>query len=363
MRIFDGSAFQLSCHGCLRLTEQGRSRIEQLALKPGERRQFKMSSETTWCAELQNWDGSKQRVLGGKLQPGAFTLLNASSQELRQVPVVLEKPGLVFGSLQTLAPGQSIGLNARALNLEKRTGLELKGADTTWACTGKSGSLFDRIESGGMSLGRLVFAVHQRVNGQEAWVESARVDDLEMEEQPDAWVVEAEVEHPAAASGPAGYRARVQAVVFKQLGLSLVRPLWVESRDSRSWHLVEVFWFCRSAIGGSPDQDIVGGPDVPSYYRRAQFITDSKLGGCFGSLAQSAEWQVTFWTNPQGGIHPDSRFAVDQEMQSGHRWQANGVSFLWVYGSSQVVAWKQFSKLSQQSKDLLIRANTREDGN
>ena len=45
----------VSAHGGLRLTEQGRSRIEELALKPGERRQFKMSSETTWCAEVQNW--------------------------------------------------------------------------------------------------------------------------------------------------------------------------------------------------------------------------------------------------------------------------------------------------------------------
>ncbi len=292
------------------------------------------------------------------MQPGAFTVLNASSQELRQVPVVFEKAGLVLGSVQTLAPGQSIGVNAPLLKLEKRTELELKGADTTWVCTRKSGSLFDRIESGGLSLGRLVFAVHQKVNGQDAWQESSRVLELELKEQRDAWVVEAEVEHPAASSGPAGYRARVRAVVFKSLGLALVRPLWVESLDSRSWQLVEAFWFCRSAIGGSPEQDIVGGPDVPAYYRRAQFITDSKLGGCFGSLAQSAGWQVMFWTNPQGGIHPDSRFAVGQEMQSGGRWQANGVPFLWVYGSSQAEAWKQFSKLSRESREMLIRANT-----
>jgi hypothetical protein len=348
----------VEAHGHLRLADQGHSRIEEVRLKPGERRRFKMPTDTAWCAELQNWDGSKQRVLGGKLRPETFTLLNASSQELTRVPVVVEGPGLVFGTVQTLAPGQSIGLNARALKLEKRNEVELQGADTTWISTGKTGAFFDRIESRGLSLGQLVFAVHQKVDGQDAWVESTKLIGLEMEEQPDAWVLEVEVEHPAALTGPAGYRARVRAVVFKQLGLALVRPLWVESVDSRSWQLMEVYWFCRSAIGGSADHDIVGGPEVPGYYRPAQFITDRNLGGCFGSLSQSLGWQVTFWTNPQGGIHPDSRFAVSQEMHSGKRWQADRVPFLWVYGSSQTEAWKEFSRLSQQSKEVVIRATT-----
>ena len=127
---------------------------------------------------------------------------------------------------------------------------------------GKSGALFDRIESGGLVLGRLVFAVHQRVKGQDQWVESSRIIRLEMQTEPQAWVVEAEVENPGALEGPAGYRARVRAVVFKELGLALVRPLWVESLDARNWRLVEVFWFCRSAIGGSPENDVVGGPGV-----------------------------------------------------------------------------------------------------
>ena len=348
----------VEAHGHLRLTDQGRSRVEEVLLKPGERRQVQMPPDTVWCAELQNWDGGKQRVLGGKLRPEAFTLLNASSQELTRVPVVLERPGLVFGTVQTLAPGQSIGLNARALKLEKRNEVELQGADTTWISTGKTGALFDRIESRGLSLGQLVFAVHQKVNGQDAWVESTRVIGLEMEEQPDAWVLEAEVDNPAALNGPAGYRARVRAVVFKQLGFALVRPIWVESVDSRSWQLMEAYWFCRSAIGGSADHDIVGGPEVPGYYRPAQFITDSKLGGCFGSLGQAPGWQVMFWTNPQGGIHPDSRFAVSQEMHSGKRWQAERVPFLWVYGSNRTKAWKEFSRLNQQSRNVVIRAAT-----
>ena len=65
----------VEAHGHLRLTVQGRSRVEEVWLKPGERRQVQMPPDTVWCAELQNWDGGKQRVLGGKLRPEAFTLL------------------------------------------------------------------------------------------------------------------------------------------------------------------------------------------------------------------------------------------------------------------------------------------------
>ncbi|HWI57643.1 MAG TPA: hypothetical protein VNZ22_10485, partial [Bacillota bacterium] len=268
---------------------------------------------------------------------------------------LVEEPGLAAGLVQQLAPGESVSLNCPAPKLEKRDQVELKGTDTTWACTGKTGALFDRIESGGLPLGQLVFAIHQRIHGRDAWVESSRMVGLELQEQPEAWVLEAEVESPGVPDGPAGYRARVRAVVFKQLGLAQVRPLWVESLDARSWELAEAYWFCRSAIGGVADQDIVGGPGVPEYYRPAQFITDSKLGGCFGSLHQPGGWQVMFWTNPQGGIHPDSRLAVNQEMRSGKRWVAGPVPYLWVYGSSQTNAWKEFSKLSQQAEQGLMR--------
>ncbi len=53
----------------------------------------------------------------------------------------------------------------------------------------------------------------------------------------------------------------------------------------------------------------------------------------------------------------NSRLAVDQELRSSQRWEAARVPFLWVCGSSQAEAWKQFSKFSQQSMGVLIRAN------
>jgi len=270
--------------------------------------------------------------------------------------MVLESRHSVFGTVQTLASGRSLGLNAKRLELKKQDQVELHGANASWVCTGKSGALFDGIESRGLQLGRLVFGVHQRLKGEDCWVESTRVTDLETEEQPDAWVVEAEVENGGGAGSSAGFRARVQAVVFKKLGLAFVRPLWIQSVDTRNWQLVEAYWFCRSEIGGSTDEDIVGGPGVPNYYRAAHFITDQELGGCFGSLGQPSGWEVTFWTSPQGGIHPDSRIAVGEQMYSGKRWEAERMPYLWVYASNEQGAWKHFSKLNQEASQLLVRA-------
>jgi hypothetical protein len=304
---------------------------------------------------LQNWDGSKKRVLGGGSPTDGPALVNVSSQHLARLPVLVEEPesGLAVGFTEKLAPGESVRLDTLTLKLELRHEIELGGADTTWTCSGQSGALFDRIQSGGLGLGRLVFAVHQRMKGRDHWVESSRILRLEIQTAPQAWVVEAEVESPGAPEGPAGYRARVRAVVFKELGLAMVRPLWVESRDARNWQLMEAYWFCRSAIGGASENDVVGGPAVPNYYRAAQFITDRQLGGCFGSLNQQDGWQVMFWTNPQGGIHPDSRLAVDREMAPNDRWQPAAMPYLWVYAASQPDAWKGFSKSNQQARQAL----------
>ncbi len=352
VEVFNTNA--LPAHGHLRLAVEGRIQVETLRLQPGERRPFDLPAGHRWCAELQNWDGSKQRVVGGRRPGAGITLLNASDQVLENLPVVVEDGGVAAALVPKLAPGESLDLKVPPLELETRQSARFQGAGTTWVCSGKSGALFDRIESDGLVLGRLVFAVHQRVQGRDHWVEASQLLELRVQDQPDAWLVEATVEYPRGTEGPAGYRARVRAAVFKGLGLALVRPVWVESLDERPWDLVEAYWFCRPAIGGSLEEDVVGGPGVPQYYRRAHFITDRKLGGCFGSLHQSGGWEVTFWTNPQGGIHPDSRLTVNEAMKEGRRWQGGPLPYLWIFASKQADAWMQYSKLSQQAQHALV---------
>jgi hypothetical protein len=344
--------------GVIRLVQGGQSRVEEVNLKPGQTKTFKMPSGSPWVGELQNWDGTSQRVIGGKTSSEQVTILNVSSQNLVDIPAVVEHGGSALGTVQTLSPGISTGLNVPAMPLKKQDRLDFNGGGTHWASSGKTGALFDRIECNGLELGKLVFAVHQQWEGKNRWTESSRVLSLETVEQPDAWVVEAEVEHPDNAGIEPGYRARVRAVVFKKTGLAMVRPLWVESLVEREWQLVEAYWFCRSSIGGSTEKDIVGGPGVPNYYRAAHFITDTERGGCFGSLHQPGGWEVIFWTNPEGGIHPDSRLDINKTMRQGERWEASETPYLWVYASKRADAWKDFARLNQNARQLAVQTRS-----
>jgi hypothetical protein len=116
---------------------------------------------------------------------------------------------------------------------------------------------------------------------------------------------------------------------------------------------VDAFWFCRSAIGGSTTDDDVGGPGVPNYYRAAQFCTDRKVGGCFGALAQHPGWESTFWKDPGGQIHPDTRWRVDMRLQPGARWTADGVSYVWIFASRSADGWHAVADRHRQAEGLL----------
>ena len=151
-----------------------------------------------------------------------------------------------------------------------------------------------------------------------------------------------------------GFRAAVRLAVFKDGGLVLARPLWVENSGAHKWKLVEVYWFCRPSIGGSTDDDVAGGADVPDYYRDAQFWTDSKLGGCFGALGQNDGWLVNYWKSSATEFHPDARFQVERELQPGARWAANATPYLWIFAGHDVAQWRKVADLARLARSSLL---------
>jgi hypothetical protein len=192
------------------------------------------------------------------------------------------------------------------------------------------------------------------LDGRDFWTEANRVVSLRAQQQADAWIVEAVVECAGSGSrGPGHFRAGLRAAVFKQGGLALVKPLWLENADPRPWELVDAFLFCRSAIGGSSADDVVGGANVPNYYRPAQFCTNSKLGGCFGALGQHDGWETSFWKDPGGQIHPDTRYKVEVKLRSGDRWAADGVPYLWVFALRNADGWQNVAGRRRQAEGLL----------
>jgi hypothetical protein len=77
------------------------------------------------------------------------------------------------------------------------------------------------------------------LEGRDAWTEANRVVSVWAQEQADAWIIEAVVERAGSEGGaPARFRAGLRAVVFKQGGLALVKPLWLENTDPRPWQLL-----------------------------------------------------------------------------------------------------------------------------
>ncbi|MBI5683821.1 MAG: hypothetical protein HZC54_01950 [Verrucomicrobia bacterium] len=366
----------IAARGTLRLTAAGKSRIEEVTLKPKSVRRFPIGGPrppgavadakakgsrpevaihlaNAWCAELQQWDGTKTRLVGGKTL-GPLDIANASAATLDGVPVVLDGPPVVAAMLAQLEPGRTLTMTAPTATFAETERLELKTDGTTWLCERKDGSLFDGIRAGGLPMGRLVFAAHQKIDGHDYWTAANRMASLRVQEQTDAWIVEAVVEFGsgAAARGPASFRAGLRAAVFKRGGLALVKPLWVENSDSRSWQLADVFWFCRSAIGGTPDDDIIGGPAAPNYYRASQFITDGKLGGCFGAVSQPDGWRVAFWKD--SSIHPDVYRKVDCELRAGQRHECGDMPYVWVYAFRDANGWRDVARRSQQTAQGLL---------
>lgn len=250
--------------------------------------------------------------------------------------------------LRRLAPGQSETLSLPDTAWTKPDHLELQTEGVTWSGDGKNGNLFDHVQAGDLALGRLMFAIDQQLDGREQWTECDRIVSLQLQEQPDAWLIEAEVSSGAAGSVNS-FRAAVRLAVFKHDGVVLARPLWVENTGTHNWKLAEIYWFCRPAIGGSPADNVVGGAAVPDYYRHAQFWTHSKLGGCFGALDPSGSWSVDYWKGPAADFHPDARFPVGQALPPGARWAADATPYLWIFASRDATQWRIVADLARQA--------------
>jgi hypothetical protein len=348
-----GNRSELPARGMLRIVAGGRSRIEEVVLPAHGTRRVVAGTGGVWCAELQQWDGTKQRALGGKpLKP--LEVANVSAAPFDGVPVVIDGPPVVAALLGRLDPGATHTLAAPNAPLAEVERLEMKADGTTWLASRRDGSLFDAIQAGDLPLGRLVFAAHQRFDGRDAWTEANRVVSLRAQRQADAWVLEAVVERVGSdRRDPTQFRAGLRAAVFNQGGIALVKPLWIENTAEQPWQLVDAFWFCRPAIGGSAADDVVGTRNVPNYYRTAQFSTDGKLGGCFGALGQTGAWQTMFWKDPGGSIHPDTRWPVNTTLRPGQRWTADGVSYLWIFALRNADGWRDVARRHQQAQALL----------
>jgi len=78
---------------------------------------------------------------------------------------------------------------------------------------------------------------------------------------------------------------------------------WVRSDDEQPWECPAYFHYLL------PDFEAeVAGPDVPGYYRPFAAWRDGKSGTAIGAMGVvPGEFNVYFWKDERGGLHPDAR--------------------------------------------------------
>ncbi|MCC7492864.1 MAG: hypothetical protein IT204_10970 [Fimbriimonadaceae bacterium] len=348
----------------LRLATATSSRVVTVDLAPGKSQRYAPPAGNPWFAELLRWDGSRVKARGGRPTPGQAA--NLSSRPLSAPPLWLDGTPGRLGQPAQLAAGEAVAVPPLGTAQEVPQ-VQLSSGDTAFRSAVGSGPLA-RLQAGELPLGDLAMAVHQRVDGHDQWVSADTVESLRIAENAAGWVVEAVVarresgpaitavdaagQAAAVPSGPATWRGATRLAIFRQGGLALVKPLWVESTDRRTWELVDAFFFCQPTIGGDRADDVKGGPDVPNYYLAAQFWTDRQRGGCFGAAGEEP-WRVMFWTDPGGGYHPDIYAAVNQNLAPRGRWTAKLPPF-WVYGAKDVAAWQAAAQRVQDARALAL---------
>lgn len=362
------NASEHHARGTLLVSSGPKAHTIELDLSPSESRVVPGPGGRLAFARLTGWDGSTRDLIPPSESPW---VLNVGTQELRDVPFVLEGDAPRPIVVPRIASGEAVAIADDAVAAAMETALDLTAAKGRFVHPEGSGSLFDVVEYEGLQLGRLVFALHQCVGGQHLWTEADAVEEMTVYRSSTGAVADFVVAftgggRPVTRVGEAGaseslrtaparYRAGVRVAVPAERPVAMVRPLWVVSTDARPWELIDVFVFCRPAVGGSPENDQVVGPDVPMYYLGSVgACTDEVEGGAFGAVSRPGEWTVRFWKDEGGGIHPDACYPVGKTLEPEARWEAQATPWLWVFVGSDASVWRTLANECMACRDAVL---------
>ena len=183
----------IPAHGLVRISSAGQSHIRRnFPRLPAKQSACRCPPKPlpVWSCKIGT---APNNAPSAARRPGRCEVANVSASTLAGVPVVVEAPQPVAAWLRQLAPGQTETLQPPGNGWTKPSRLELQADGVTWSGSCKDGNLFDHVQAGDLALGRLVFAIHQQIDGREEWTECDRIVSLQLQEQPDAWLVEAVV--------------------------------------------------------------------------------------------------------------------------------------------------------------------------
>ena len=343
--------------GLLRIVAGGRSRVEEVTLPPHGTRRVAIGAATAWCAELQQWDGTQQRCLGGpRLAP--LEVANVSAAAVDGVPLVIDGPPVMATYVSHLEPGHTQALAPATAALAEVERLELKADGVIWRAGRRDGSLFDAVQAGDLPLGRLVFAAHQQLDGHDLWTEANRVVSLRAQEQAEAWVIEAVVER----TGP-------QGAGRPNSGPGCGRPC--SRREASRWSS-RCGWKTPTPAPGSLPMPSGSAARPSAARRRTTWWAGPACPTTTArpSSAPTASWAAVSarWARPAAGKRRSGPIPTGRSIPTrtgrwsnacgrASAWTAEGVAYLWIFAARQAADWHTAADRQQQAAGLLTAEN------
>jgi len=217
---------------------------------------------------------------------------------------------------------KSAGTSPAPLLRVRRTteGLVIENGRLRLAYSNKTGCLLDKVELDGIELGRVSTLVWQKPGGN-VWTKPVRTRIVGLTTGPAAVSLEILSEYNAGAtthSAPGekstegtgstrgSYTIRHIITVPPATPWFEVRALELKNTDAKDWMLWAHYICVFSKIGGTSEDDEVGGPDVPNYYRLIRGWFDPKNNLTYGVLLpKQGNYRAYFWTDKKGKEHPD----------------------------------------------------------
>jgi hypothetical protein len=188
--------------------------------------------------------------------------------------------------------------------------------------SGPNGDLFDRIEfrdspaAAWTALGHLAAVISVENSTGRDWPHAASIERVEVVEQTASrLVLDVTTRHPR-------WRAvwRLGFTAGASTFTSVIRR--VENLAAEPWTLRGIYYYPVSAIAGDASDDVLGGPNVPNYWRKVASWTDP--GGLhFGASAPSGDPRAECYFWKEGSHqHPDAWRKVEEPLAPGGTWSA-----------------------------------------
>lgn len=210
------------------------------------------------------------------------------------------------------------------------------------------------ISTGDLTLGTLFPLLHQVTEAGHRWVSPIRTESVTVWEDDGTYLADLVFSHPGQRGMEVAYRIGYRVAARDGSPVLVAKILWVENTDDRPLDISETFHYPLPSIGGSPEGDVTGGPDVPNYYLPSAFWHDPGAGGQLGAATvHPTDFQVQLWIGEPGGHHADVRRAANVVLAPGERWE-EPQPWIGVYGfgpddpdgwrrvSAADAAWKQW---------------------